>query len=1806
MENSSALDGDDATVVAEPIETTTTASPRASKETPAVEKPSKDSQPLNPEPNGTADSSTVEPSNENASINNEEASKDTLPEQHNDSQIVDSNGIPTITVSETRPLPSPAILKGPYQTIVDSKEASRDLSLQSSAQRALDAIGTSEISQHILLEPLRLACKPASSSELKLVALDILSKLLSFGCFDNKITPEPVATESHNSADAVKINPLPQSSMLDRAVEIVCSCFRGENTDDKVELQIIKALMTTVLNDQVILHGSTMLNATKVVFFIFCGSHSTNSQAVAQTSLIQMVSAVFDRLKPLINRISVNHKPDAVYESNTFKAPSAPSTAGKESLTLESLGRTSLDDDDNNTHAQKDLDEPHSEEELLIRDAIMVFRVFCRLASKSLDDQSFNDLRSQELRSKLLTLNIVYTILDRYADVFASENIKMQKRKHPYESQTLLMSTESFICSCLAKNASNPLPQIFETSAEIFYILLTKLRPHFKFELSLFLAEIYLPVLENKTFTANQKRYTMYIFKRLASKAKFWVEIYLNYDCDSQLPNIYERFVDILCRMSSVSLSLSASTEAHYNDGYSSLKPLGVIPSFPSSLATNFLSSFAYSTDIGIPIDYYMKRESIDFIVVMLRAQYAWARPDIAATPSTGSISARSRSASSLSAAGPPAESAHGSLRSPSGTHMDIPVTLTQGSFNSDDPEQFESLKLQKKTLDNAIKLFNFKPKKGLELLIKEKIIAENDPKLIAEFLISTPGIDKQVLGEYLGEGDNFNIEVMHHFVDSLSFSNMQFVDALRYFLQKFRLPGESQKIDRIMLKFAQRYFEGNPNVFAKAETAYVLAYSVIILNTDMYSPQVKSRMTKEDFIKNNRGIDDNKDLQDEYLASIYDNIAAEEITLKSERESKLLQGETSATHGSSTPQGLSGIFSNRDLQREAYIQVSKELSNKAEAMVKSLSKSQSKGVYYVASHVQHIGPMFEVCWMSYLAGLSGPLQENSNSLIYRECLLGVEAAIDISCYFDISLARISFIGVLAKATNLHDIRSMRPENIDAIKGLLNIAINDGDYLKESWKEVLTCISQLERAQLIGAGGGSTIDIPDVGLTKIANSTNRRDSHETISSSRFIPGRHSRARSSSNFSQANQAFAHTVVAKESSTADIVVAMDKVFQRSQYLSGAAILDFVRALTELCWEEIQSSLNKEEPRLFSLNKMVDVTDYNMTRIRVEWNSIWSIMGEMFNRIGSIPSTAVSIAAVNSLLQLSRRFLVLQELPHFQFQKQFLMPFEEIFKNSNDLQVKELILECLRRMIMERSDNLRSGWATMFGTFGVASVDPSEHVVELAFSIVKETHENHFNEILSQGSFPALIETLTSFAENPKYQKFGLKSVELIKQSVPLMLENASLDSQKVSDNTGQDENSHPISVFQDCWLPVLSGLHSVIRGADDLEVRSRALNYLFDILVEYGGSFNLDAWSVVCESILFPMFDVLKVHQNSDKFNNPDEMSVWLSTTMIQALRNLIALFSHYFETLEPKLDQFLSLLVECIYQENDTLSRIGTSCLEQLVVKNRDKLSDEDWTKITDIITELFKRTTAMQLDPENATGSDRLFEKGYNSENGEKEDMVLEEVTPERRRIHGVIIAKCVLHLLIIETVANLLGDDKTLKAMPLEDIMKLLHCAHESYDFAHRFNSNKPLRMKLWREGFMKQLPNLLKQETNSASLCLNVLFKLFLYHDELGKELGSDNEVENELFNVMEAVVQGFVSLDEETQQRNIAAWSPVVISLLKSVAEFPDDKFKPHVEKFYNLSMIMLERDVSADSRLAVRLVLLRVGKVVFEKS
>lgn len=192
---------------------------------------------------------------------------------------------------------------------------------------------------------------------------------------------------------------------------------------------------------------------------------------------------------------------------------------------------------------------------------------------------------------------------------------------------------------------------------------------------------------------------------------------------------------------------------------------------------------------------------------------------------------------------------------------------------------RYRQQKQRKKDLETGILKFNLHPKLGIAYLIDAGFI-DDSTKSIIDFIRSKPGLNKTMIGEYLGELENKKI--MYAYVETHNFVKMTFDSSLRKFLSGFRIPGEAQKIDRMMEKFAQHYCLQNPDVFHSADVAYVLAYSVILLNTDLHSSRIKEKMTKEAFTKSNRNIDPEHQVNTKILEDIYDRIAANEIKMNS------------------------------------------------------------------------------------------------------------------------------------------------------------------------------------------------------------------------------------------------------------------------------------------------------------------------------------------------------------------------------------------------------------------------------------------------------------------------------------------------------------------------------------------------------------------------------------------------------------------------------------------------------------------------------------------------------------------------------------------------------------------------------------------------------------------------------------------------------------------------------------------------------------------------------------------------------------
>ncbi|KAG6443644.1 hypothetical protein O3G_MSEX002954 [Manduca sexta] len=215
------------------------------------------------------------------------------------------------------------------------------------------------------------------------------------------------------------------------------------------------------------------------------------------------------------------------------------------------------------------------------------------------------------------------------------------------------------------------------------------------------------------------------------------------------------------------------------------------------------------------------------------------------------------------------------------------------------DHQQHQPLKVsetvRKRQYRVGLNLFNKKPERGVAYLIARGFL-ENSPRGVARFLITRKGLSKQMIGEYLGNLQNpFNMAVLECFVNELDLSGMAVDVALRRYQAHFRLPGEAQKIERLVEAFARRYCVCNTDFVQRLrtqDTIFVLAFAIIMLNTDLHTPNLKpeARMSLDDFVRNLRGIDDCGDIDRDMLAGIYDRVKASEFRPGSDHVTQVMK----------------------------------------------------------------------------------------------------------------------------------------------------------------------------------------------------------------------------------------------------------------------------------------------------------------------------------------------------------------------------------------------------------------------------------------------------------------------------------------------------------------------------------------------------------------------------------------------------------------------------------------------------------------------------------------------------------------------------------------------------------------------------------------------------------------------------------------------------------------------------------------------------------------------------------------------------
>lgn len=431
--------------------------------------------------------------------------------------------------TQRSPISSMVFVVTALEQIAASREARRKKQLGDSANKVLATIKQQDSAPtpEDIFEPLRLATE-TSSIPLTTAALDCIGKLISYSYFS---VPSP-ASDLEN----VPQQP-PPPPLIERAIETICDCFQDEATPAEVQLQIVKSLLAAVLNDKIIVHGAGLLKAIRQVYHIFLQSKSTANQQVAQGTLMQMVGTVFERVNLRLSmkeaRLNISRMTSGKGTANVSQADlsvvtptlgssetdgiiegdgsESTSTAAQdqpvrkvpgEVLTLQSFENTKSFDDtkigDNAPtmvtrlkSAQKATRTPSGqqlngddegsppdedeEDDIYVKDAFLVFRSMCRLSNKILPQDQQQDIKSSNMRAKLISLSIIRTLLNNNMAVFSSPLVVIRSSAN-IEPTSFGQAINQYLRLSLSRNGASSVRQVFETCAEIFWLIVKNMR----------------------------------------------------------------------------------------------------------------------------------------------------------------------------------------------------------------------------------------------------------------------------------------------------------------------------------------------------------------------------------------------------------------------------------------------------------------------------------------------------------------------------------------------------------------------------------------------------------------------------------------------------------------------------------------------------------------------------------------------------------------------------------------------------------------------------------------------------------------------------------------------------------------------------------------------------------------------------------------------------------------------------------------------------------------------------------------------------------------------------------------------------------------------------------------------------------------------------------------------------------------------------------------------------------------------------------------------------------------------------------
>ncbi|KAL1538735.1 ARF guanine-nucleotide exchange factor GNOM-like [Salvia divinorum] len=767
-----------------------------------------------------------------------------------------------------------------------------------------------------------------------------------------------------------------------------------------------------------------------------------------------------------------------------------------------------------------------------------------------------------------------------------------------------------------------------------------------------------------------------------------------------------------------------------------------------------------------------------------------------------------------------------------------------------------------KRKLMIGVDHFNRDTKKGLEFLQGLKLLPDKlDAQSVAFFFRYTVGLDKNLIGEFLGSHEEFCIQVLFEFARTFDFRNMSLDAALRVFLETFRLPGESQKIHRVLEAFSESYYEQSSDILVNKDAALVLSYSIILLNTDQHSAQVKKKMSEEDFIRNNREINGGNDLPRDFLSELYHSICENEIRTGPD------QGGSVVT-----------------LTRSHWIGLA--------------HRAKHTSPYIVSDSGSHLDyDMFAILSGPAIAAISVVLDHAEDEDVSQSCIDGFLAIAKLSASYNLGEVLDDLVISLCKFTTLlspsfneksilyfaHDIKAKM-----ATVAVFTIANRYSDSIRSGWRNILDCILSLHKIGLLPARLAS--DATD----ELESSTDNGQvkTSATYSPVAQVPATIPRKSSGlmSRFSMllsydaeepAPQPSEEQLAARQRTLQTVQNChIDSIFAESKFLQAESLSQLVRALVMAAGRPLKgnSSSEDEDTAVFCLELLIAITLNNRDRIMLLWQNVYEHIANVVQST-VMPCTLVE-KAVFGLLRICQRLLPYKENLTDELLKslQLVLKLDARVADAYCEQITQEVMHLVKANAMQIRSHM--GWRTIISLVSITARHPeaSESGFETLSYIMSEgAHLTPANYVLCVNAARQFAESRVGNVDR------SVKSLDLMSGSVVCLVTWFSQTKEAAGEETAVKMSEDILEM----WMRLVQGLRRVCVDQRE-EVRNHAIVLLQRCLTGVDGiSIPTELWLQCFDLVIFTLLDELPemVQQQSAKEYRSVEGSMALSLKLL---------------------------------------------------------------------------------------------------------------------------------------------------------------------------------------------------------------------------------------------------------------------------------------------------------------------------------